>query len=71
MIQRLESEIDAANLDDRDHDAIRIVVENNKGEKATAFLSVQMVGGRPRFTLTAKKSHNSETIVRATADWRL
>jgi hypothetical protein len=72
MIQRLESEIDADNLrDDRDHDVIRVVVENDKGEKATAFVSVQMVGGRPRFTLTTKKNKGGETIVHATADWRL
>jgi hypothetical protein len=68
MIDRLNCELKAADLG-RDHDIIRIVVENDDGLRGIAFLSVKIVSGRPKFTLTAKKSRGKETVAAATADW--
>jgi hypothetical protein len=72
MLERQEITLDAANIrDDHGEDVARVVVENEKGEKAIVFVTVQMVHGRPRFALIAKKNKGIETEVRATPDWRL
>lgn len=68
MTDRLNCELKATNLD-RDRDIIRVVVENDEGLRGIAFLSVRIVSGRPKFTLTTKKSRGKETITAATADW--
>jgi hypothetical protein len=68
---RIDHTIKSSDLDDRSKDICRVVVENDKGERGIAFLSVKIVNGRPKFTLTAKKSHGNETVTAATADWMI
>jgi hypothetical protein len=59
----------SSNLGDRSKDICRVVVENDRGERGIAFLAVQIVRGRPKFTLTTKKHRGKETITGAVADW--
>jgi hypothetical protein len=70
MTERLDCELKAANLV-HDRDIIRVVVENDEGLRGIAFLSVKIVNGRPKFTLTTKKNHGNETVTAATADWMI
>jgi len=75
MIERLNATFDAVEFDP-DHgghnqDIIRVVVTNEKGEKAIAFLSAVISSGRVRFELIAKKHRGIETAKKATADWLL
>ena len=62
-------------IDDLDDNAssqtlARVIVRNKKkGTVAVAFFSVRGVNSRPKFTLTATKNPNHETIVHATPDW--
>lgn len=70
MFVRQEIEIDASNIrSDRSQDISRIVITDNKGRKAIAFLTVQMVSGRPRFKVIAKKNLRKESHAQATSDW--
>jgi hypothetical protein len=66
---RIDHIINRSDLDGHNKDICRVVVENDRGERGIAFLAVQMVRGRPKFTLTTKKYHGQETITGAVADW--
>jgi hypothetical protein len=69
MIERIEQRLEKSTLKDRD-DIIRVVVEDEKGRSAIAFLSARLANGRVKFTLTTKKN-KSEGMVHSTADWML
>ena len=55
--------------DGHSEEITRVVVENEEGCRAVAFLSVKLVRGRAKFTLTTKKHRGKETITGAVADW--
>lgn len=50
---------------------VRIVVEDDKGTHATAFVQAVIKHGRVQFELTVLKSDLGETIKTAMADWLL
>jgi len=75
MIKRIETTINSAELDrkfdGRNQDIIRVVVTNEKGERAVGFLAASIQNGRVQFELTTKKNRGKETIKTAVADWVL
>jgi len=75
MIERLNASINSAELDPdhggRNQDIIRVVVTNEKGDRAIAFLSAVMSHGRIQFELITKRNGGKETRKTAVADWKL
>lgn len=75
MIERIEVNVNSAELDPdhggRNQDIIKVVVTNEKGDRAIAFLSAVMSHGRIQFELTTKKNGGKETRKTAVADWKL
>ena len=69
MQDRCEFAIEKAEIGDRNIDVARVVVTDEKGCRAIAFLNVRLVRGRAKFTLTTKKHRGQETITGAVADW--
>lgn len=66
---RLDYTLFAEDLGDNSKEIIRAVVEDEKGCRGIAFLSVRLVRGRAKFTLTTKKHRGKETTTSAVADW--
>jgi hypothetical protein len=69
MIERIEQKLDVMALESND-EIIRVVVEDDKGRRAIAFLSAKLVSGRVKFTLVTKKN-KGEGKACSTADWML
>lgn len=47
----------------------RVVVEDDRGLRATGFFSMRLVKGRIKYSVTVKKNNCKETEATATADW--
>ena len=69
--ERAEWRCEKADLDDQGADIVRVIIEDEKGRRAVAFLGAKLVRGRVKFKLVTLKNDLEETHKEATADWIL